>query len=85
MGLLEAIILAVLVARMRDWSDQTLRLQFLGFVMVFCVLFNHRSERQSVVIAMCGVVIWYGGIWEPSKHAVDVNRFFPSHVAVVAV
>jgi hypothetical protein len=54
-----AIILAVLVARMRDWSDRTLRLQFLGFVMVFCVLFNHRSERQSVVIAMCGVVIWY--------------------------
>src|SRR4051794_29932871 len=33
----------------------------------------------------CPVLIWYGGIWQPSKHAVDVNRFFPSHVAVVAV
>ena len=36
-----------------------LRLQFLGFVSVFCVAFNHRAERQSVVIAMCGMVIWY--------------------------
>src|SRR4051812_43371372 len=35
--------------------------------------------------APCPVLIWYGGIWEPSKHAVDVNRFFPSQVAVVAV
>ncbi len=54
-----AIVLAVLIAIMRDWNDRELRLQFLGLVMVFCVLFNHRSERQSVVIAMCGVVIWY--------------------------
>jgi len=28
-------------------------------VMVFCVLFNHRSERQSAVIAISGMVIWY--------------------------
>jgi hypothetical protein len=27
--------------------------------MVFCVVFNHRSERQSAVIAICGMVIWY--------------------------
>jgi hypothetical protein len=54
-----AIVLAVLVARLRDWDDRTVRLQFLGFVMVFCVLFNHRAERQSAVIAICGMVIWY--------------------------
>jgi hypothetical protein len=54
-----AIILAVLILRMRDWKDRTLRLQFLGFVMVFCVVFNHRAERQSAVIALCGMVIWY--------------------------
>ena len=54
-----AILLAVLILRMRDWSDRTLRLQFLGFVMVFCVVFNHRAERQSAVIALSGMVIWY--------------------------
>ena len=54
-----AILLGVLIARLRDWDDRTVRLQFLGFVMVFCVLFNHRAERQSAVIAICGMVIWY--------------------------
>ena len=54
-----AILLGVLIARLRDWDDRTVRLQFLGFVMVFCVIFNHRAERQSAVIAICGMVIWY--------------------------
>ncbi len=30
-------------------------------------------------------LIWFGGIWKASKHAVDVNRFFPHGVAVIAV
>ena len=54
-----AVVLAVLVLRMRDWNDRKLRLRFLGFVMVFCVVFNHRAERQSAVIALCGMVVWY--------------------------
>jgi hypothetical protein len=54
-----AILLGVLILRMRDWNDRKLRLQFLGFVMVFCVVFNHRAERQSAVIALSGMVIWY--------------------------
>jgi len=33
----------------------------------------------------CPVLIWYGGIWQPSKHPVDLGKFFPSHIAVVAV
>ena len=53
------IVLAVLLLRMRDWNDRNLRLQFLGFVMVFCVVFNHRAEPQSAVIALSGMVIWY--------------------------
>lgn len=54
-----AILLAVLLARMRDWDERMVRLQFLGLLMVFCVLFNHRAERQSAVIAITGMVIWY--------------------------
>ena len=53
------IVLAVLIARRGDWNHRSLRLQFLGFVMVFCFLFNHRAERQSAVIAVCGMVVWY--------------------------
>jgi hypothetical protein len=54
-----AIVVAVLVARMRDWGDRSVRLRFLAFVMVFCVVFNHRAERQAAVIAITGMVIWY--------------------------
>jgi len=54
-----AIVLALLTARVGDWHDRVVRLQFLGFVMVFCVIFNHRAERQVAVIAICGMVIWY--------------------------
>ena len=54
-----AIVLGVLLARLRDWDDRMVRLQFLAFVMVFCVIFNHRAERQSAVIAISGLVIWY--------------------------
>jgi hypothetical protein len=53
------LVLAVLILRRRDWNDRNLRLQFLGFVMVFCVVFNYRAEPQSAVIALCGMVIWY--------------------------
>jgi hypothetical protein len=53
------ILLSVLLARLSDWDDRMVRLQFLAFVMVFCVIFNHRAERQSAVIAISGLVIWY--------------------------
>ena len=54
-----AVVVGVLLLRIRDWSDRNLRLQFLGFVLVFCVVFNHRAERQSAVIALAGMVIWH--------------------------
>jgi len=69
-----AIVLGVLILRMRDWNDRQLRLQFLGFVMVFCVVFNHRAERQSAVIAVCGMVIWY--LAAPSPRSVWRTVFF---------
>ena len=31
------------------------------------------------------VLIWYGGIWQPSKHVPDLNRFLPKNIAVIGV
>ena len=31
------------------------------------------------------VLIWFGGIWEPSKNAPDLKRFLPVNIAVIAV
>lgn len=31
------------------------------------------------------VLVWFGGLWKPSKGVPDLNRFFPAHCAVVGV
>lgn len=31
------------------------------------------------------VLLWFGGIWQPSKHVSDLNRFLPKGIAVVGV
>lgn len=31
------------------------------------------------------VLIWYGGLWQPSKHVPDLNRFLPKGIAVIGV
>jgi hypothetical protein len=41
------------------WGDRLFRLQFLGSLLVFCVLFNHQAESPSYVIAMIGTAIWF--------------------------
>jgi hypothetical protein len=63
-----AITVAVLFIRLRDWNQRGVRLQFLGFVMVFCFVFNHRAERQAAVIAMCGMIVWYLAFKPPRAH-----------------
>jgi Glycosyltransferase family 87 len=52
------VVIVVLLARRDRWPDRTFQLEYLAFVLIFCVLFNHRSERQSTVIAISGLIIW---------------------------
>jgi hypothetical protein len=33
----------------------------------------------------CPVLVWYGGVFQIGKHPVDPGKFFPAHIAVVAV
>jgi hypothetical protein len=30
-------------------------------------------------------LIWFGGIWKPSKHVPDLRRFLPTNIAVIGV
>ncbi len=52
------IMIGVLTARRGQWADRSVQLQYLALVLVFCVVFNHRAEHQSSVIAISGLVIW---------------------------
>lgn len=42
------------------WADEPeFRLRFLASLLVYCVIFNHKAEPQSYVIALSGIAIWY--------------------------
>ena len=45
--------------KVRRWGDADFRLRFLCSLLVFLVIFNHRSESPSFVIAMAGIAIWF--------------------------
>ena len=41
------------------WSDARHRKLFLASLLLYSVIFNHKAEQPSFVIAMVGVAIWY--------------------------
>lgn len=53
-----AALLAPLV-RYSFWGLPRFRLLFLASVLLFCVLFNHKAESPSFVVALAGVGIWF--------------------------
>jgi Glycosyltransferase family 87 len=53
------ILLSILYLRRDQWNDPGFQRRFLAFLLVFCVLFNHKAERQSYVIGVTGMIIWY--------------------------
>jgi hypothetical protein len=42
-----------------QWSDARHRRLFLASLLVYSVIFNHKAEQPSFVIAMVGMAIWY--------------------------
>lgn len=42
-----------------EWSDAKHRRLFLASLLVYSVIFNHKAEQPSFIIAMVGVAIWY--------------------------
>ena len=56
------VILALpLLAARRVWSQRPLlRQKLLASILLYCVLFNHKAEASSYVIALAGVAVWWG-------------------------
>ena len=53
-----AVLLAPLV-KISHWGIGRFRLLFLASTLMFCVLFNHKAESPSFVVAVAGVAIWF--------------------------
>lgn len=41
------------------WSDPDHRKSFLASLLVYSVIFNHKAEHPSYIIAVVGIAIWY--------------------------
>jgi hypothetical protein len=54
-----AVALLAPLARYSFWGLPRFRLLFLASVLLFCVLFNHKAESPSFVVALAGVGIWF--------------------------
>jgi hypothetical protein len=57
--LLGLVILLAPLIRFTFWGHGRFRLLFLASVLMFCVLFNHKAESPTFVVALAGVAIWF--------------------------
>jgi hypothetical protein len=48
-----------LLVRPSRWMESDFRLAFLASVLVYAVIFNHKAEQPSFIIAIVGVAIWH--------------------------
>jgi hypothetical protein len=54
-----AVVLLAPLVRVSRWGQQRFRVLFLASALMFCVLFNHKAESPTFVVALAGVAIWF--------------------------
>ncbi len=52
------ILLAAPLMRKKEWEHFPFRLLYLASILVWVVIFNHKAESPTYVIACCGVALW---------------------------
>ena len=57
--LIGALLFCLPLLRVRSWAQPVYRLHMLASVLIWVVIFNHKGESPTYVIAMAGIGIWY--------------------------
>jgi hypothetical protein len=47
------------LARLSRYGDKVFRLHFLGGLLIFLVIFNHKAESPMFILAVTGVALWF--------------------------
>ena len=55
-----AALMALPFLRVRAYREPAFRSLALAALLIWCVIFNHKAEGATYIIAMAGVVVWYG-------------------------
>jgi hypothetical protein len=53
------IILFLPLLSIKSWREPIFRILYLSSVMIWVVIFNHRAESPTFIIALCGMAIWF--------------------------
>jgi hypothetical protein len=53
------VLLVLPLGRVRLYRDDTFRLLVLASLLLWAVVFNHKAESPTFVIAMCGIATWF--------------------------
>ena len=53
------IVLVMPLIRRGAYGDRQFRLLFLASLMLWMIVFNHKAESPTFIIAMCGIGVWY--------------------------
>lgn len=57
--LLGAIIFLIPALKFKYYKDQTFKTLFLSSILIWVVIFNHKAESATFIIAVAGVAIWF--------------------------
>jgi hypothetical protein len=57
--LIGAVLFCLPLLRFGAWQQPLFRLHMLASVLIWVVIFNHKGESPTYIIAMAGVAIWY--------------------------
>ncbi len=53
------ILLLLPFIKIKSYNDQRFRILALAFVLIWTVIFNHKAESPTFIIAMIGIVLWF--------------------------
>ena len=57
--LIGAIILCLPMLNIKSWSNPLFRILYLASIMIWVIIFNHKAESPTFIIALCGMAIWF--------------------------
>lgn len=57
--LIGVILFFVPFIKVRHYKETPFRLLILAYTLIWVIIFNHKAESATFIIAMCGIMIWY--------------------------
>ena len=59
--------LMILLIPIRKFKDQYLRLEYLAAILLALIIFNHKSESATFIVAVVAIAIWYFSKQNPTR------------------